>query len=715
MYLYLRRRKTILTLFISIVLIGLGAGEFCCAQKEDSLRTVLNQSTGNERISTQLDLALHLIDSKNNESLSLAQSALLMAQQKKSQNQVMRAYYLLGRIHLVANNLDEAESCFDMALEKSDSVGEFWYRGETLFRKGSTQHRKGNDSQALDYLYQAVDACLNSENFVCLGATYSIMGTIFRINGLYDRAIEYTIKSKLSYRKADYEEGYAWTAYLLGRIYADLKHPEKALESFLDAERSYQVMASIDRNENGIAICQEQIGILNMDEGNYVEARKNFDRVLNIHTKSGSEVGISSSYKHIGMIEFYQGNYVLAENYLNKALVIKEEIADVLSLSSIYEYLGLSMIARGKTDQGIELVEKALELAIANNQKKIQIDIYSKLADIHLDINKPNQAIIFQNRQIEIQDSIISGTVSIKIEQLQSIEEIEEQNSQIKSLENQNRSKALRIQKQRNYQWLMVFGILVILLFSSIIIWSNNRIQRKNKELNHANTTKDKLFSIIAHDLKGPIGSADGLVNILADQIQQKDTANLEKPISVVQKTLHETTKLLNNLLDWAGAQLLKIEFNRQTLHLNSMAEMLKDQFDLEAEKKQIDIRLSIDDSIQVYADQNMLQTILRNLLSNAIKFSEANGVITFSAHDSDRFVQLSIEDKGVGIPLHMKDNLFNLEVNSNRSGTQGEKGTGLGLVLVKDFVEKHGGQIWVDSQEGFGSTFHFTLPHSRE
>jgi tetratricopeptide (TPR) repeat protein len=248
-----------------------------------------------------------------------------------------------------------------------------------------------------------------------------MMGTIFMVNGLYDRAIEYIIKSKLNYEKVNFKDGHAWAAYLLGRIYADVKLPQKALKYFEEALEAYLELASIDGNKNGVAICYEQIGMLNLKSGNFKEARKNIEHVLQLYSESESKYGISNAHKNLGKIEYYMGNYERSENYLNNVLLIKKEIGDLLSQPSIYEYLGLSQIKRGRIEEGFNNIQQGLELALSNNQKKIQLEIYSKLTEAYLNLNNLKKANDCQNKQIEIQNLLLSDSASIKIEQLQAI------------------------------------------------------------------------------------------------------------------------------------------------------------------------------------------------------------------------------------------------------------------------------------------------------
>jgi signal transduction histidine kinase len=256
----------------------------------------------------------------------------------------------------------------------------------------------------------------------------------------------------------------------------------------------------------------------------------------------------------------------------------------------------------------------------------------------------------------------------------------------------------------------MIIGIFLALFIVIIIYMFYNKMRLKNHELKEANVTKDKLFSIIAHDLRGPIGTALGISEFFIEEIKNKDLLTIKKYASMISQNLKDTFNLLNNLLEWSRSQLQKIEFNPQLLLLFNVFNEIKKLQSFQIEKKSIFLEINIEKNLQVYADEDMLKTILRNLISNAIKFSNENGGIIITANVKGKFIKVSVQDNGVGMDPEIIRSQFNLESNKSMPGTSGEKGTGLGLILVKEFVGKNGGEIWVKCEPGKGSIFSFTL-----
>ncbi|OFX52958.1 MAG: hypothetical protein A2066_20690 [Bacteroidetes bacterium GWB2_41_8] len=710
--------KKIIWIFLFLMTIGF-TYSVCSQEKSgitsiDSLRKELNNKKGIAKISVQLEIANKLIDVDIDEAQIMANSALAAARISNNKSLEMRAYLILGRINHTINIKNVSEAYFDTALIIAETSGDNWYKGEILFYKGVIKHNNREEIRALEYFNASLQACRLSNNFRIMGSSYSMMGTIFRVNGLYDRAIEYIINSRLNYEKAGFTEGNAWSAYILGRIYSDLKLPQKALEYFEEALKIYMNQASKDGNQNGVAICYEQIGLLYLDSENFEEARRYIDSTLKIYTDNKSVYGLSNSHKNLGLIEYSIGNFDLAEKYLNEAL----KVGDQLSLPTIYTYLGLCNIGKNQIEAGLINLKKGLDLAISNNQKKVQLNIYSRLTEVYLGINDLKNAIDCQKKQIEIQDLILSGAANIKIEQLQAIYEIDKQNSQIIELEKQNEINTLVIKQHRISQLIMITGILIAFLFSIFIYWFYNKIRHKNLELKETNAAKDKFFAIIAHDLRGPTGSLATFLELINETFDDYTSTELKEILLTLYKSADNVSVLLENLLIWAQSQLNKIEFRPAEFNLTDVIQTSTKGLKQIADNKQIDISYELNDQIFVLADPNMVQTIVRNILSNAIKFTHRGGsVIIKSTIQNTNYAIISITDNGVGIEEPDLSKIFDISNTIHTNGTENEMSTGLGLILVKDFIEKNNGTITIESKKNVGTIVSFSLPviRSRE
>ncbi|MBS3769326.1 MAG: PAS domain-containing sensor histidine kinase [Bacteroidales bacterium] len=237
------------------------------------------------------------------------------------------------------------------------------------------------------------------------------------------------------------------------------------------------------------------------------------------------------------------------------------------------------------------------------------------------------------------------------------------------------------------------------------------QLKKQEEELRELNATKDKLFSIIAHDLRNPFNSILGFSELALKSIKNQNYDKLEKYCETVYQSARHSFDLLNNLLHWSRVQRGKMDFQPETLDMSSLLDKITELMKANLEEKNIAFSKTVEPDLAVYADRFMLETILRNLLSNAIKFTHNQGSIDIKAYREEKQTVVSVQDTGVGMPQETADKLFYIENTFSTPGTNKEKGNGLGLILCKEFVEQHGGKIWVESEVSRGSTFSFTIP----
>ncbi len=237
-------------------------------------------------------------------------------------------------------------------------------------------------------------------------------------------------------------------------------------------------------------------------------------------------------------------------------------------------------------------------------------------------------------------------------------------------------------------------------------------LRLRNLQLQSSIAEKDKFFSIIAHDLRGPFNGFLGLTQLMVEDLPTLDMVQIQHMASLMRNSAKNVFSLIENLLEWSRMQRGITRFSPETINLSEKIENLTGSVKEMATKKQTEIALKIPTDLIVFVDLNMFSSTIRNLLSNAVKFTLHGGKITLSAKAVDASaVEISVSDSGIGMDKLFLENLFKMDNFVNRSGTDGEPSTGLGLLLCKEFVEKNGGKIWVESVENEGSTFYFTCP----
>lgn len=279
------------------------------------------------------------------------------------------------------------------------------------------------------------------------------------------------------------------------------------------------------------------------------------------------------------------------------------------------------------------------------------------------------------------------------------------------------------IQKRGTF---LLFSMLVLLptlfFFWYLALYNTRKFYRQRekliaslvaneKELSTLVATKGKLFSIIAHDLKSPFNSIIGFSEILLENYHELKDEELGEYLRLLKKSSQQAFNLLENLLAWALSQTGKISYKPEVIEIK--AKILKNiqLFERLAAEKKLEIKVEIEENLKVIGDRNMISTVLRNLITNAIKFTPEAGKVSISAERTNGEVEIRVNDTGVGIPTEALPKLFDPTAIYSTKGTSNEKGTGLGLILCKEFVEKQGGKIWVESVEGKGSSFRIVLP----
>ena len=273
------------------------------------------------------------------------------------------------------------------------------------------------------------------------------------------------------------------------------------------------------------------------------------------------------------------------------------------------------------------------------------------------------------------------------------------------------------------YQWMLINGSPRVSeqgIFTGYIgscinineqVKNEEKIREINTELTESNKTKDKFFSIISHDLRGPLSGLMQLFEILADEYSSLEEEEKFKLISEAAASAKRTYNLMENLLDWSRVQSGKMEYQPERINLLQLVNDVTSLYNQNIKNKNIRLEINIHNNISVFADKKMSETVLRNLISNAIKFTYPNGSISLASEKKDDFVIMIIGDTGVGISKENLPNLFRLDVSHSTKGTENESGTGLGLILCKELVQRQGGRIWIESKLNEGSTFHFTIP----
>jgi signal transduction histidine kinase len=505
-------------------------------------------------------------------------------------------------------------------------------------------------------------------------------------------------KTLAYYEKHRNNTGVIMSYTKLGELNELSGSPKQALQYYAKAEQLNQGRPVSDDYFKLIG----SIGKLNVKMGNHRQAAAYFEKGI---AQSGPDKHVKAQIAFLnsaGKTWDTLGDEKKALDY--HRLGLQKAKANGLHEEEARSLIGIAGVLKDQdAEQSIQHLKNALDIARSIGQKELTAEIYRSLADEYRQQSQYREAMTALEEHHRLLDSLTNVNEGHKIAVLQGSYELAESKLQIESLELANVEKT----EQRNEGLLVVGAILIVFL---ILAWFYYKTSQLNKQLATSNVIKDKLFSIIGHDLRNPIGGIAQLLEIMeGDKLTGEEQQQM---VSEMRKQANVSLNILNALLNWGEAQL-------KGIHIDPSIFKARDSIskNITAQQKHINDRSivvnnNVPDDLMVYGDINHFEFIVRNLLSNAVKFSFPAGTITIAANretNNDQVI-FSVRDEGKGInPAQQK--LFlksNLDISF---GTRGEKGTGIGLMLSKEFIMANKGRIWLESEEGKGTTFYFTFP----
>lgn len=539
------------------------------------------------------------------------------------------------------------------------------------------------------------------------------------------------------------DERYGYTYQSIGEIYEYQKNYKQGIEY---AERAIGYFEKIN-NEKGIAYCYVTIGQCYEGLYNQASALDYFMRSLKIRENVNDRAGIAASSYRVGRVLIEQRNYNEAKVYCQKALTISLEINDKKSYSqSLYNLAKIEYntgLVKNSIKTGLSSLKVAKEL---NSKDLIQKNSYF-LSNAYLDLKNISEGQFYQNLAFAYSDSVFNEETNKTIALLQ----IERSEAENKALRNEhelndtilkNQEKTIRLQYYLGAAVLISFVVLIFFVLNQnkqkrerqaineILIQKNKEINNFNEDLSSKmkliisqkeeleltalhlqenNSLKDKLFSIISHDLRGPMGSLKGMMELLAEESISKD--EFQNLSGEVKSSVDSMMHTIENLLQWANSQMKGVKTNPISIKLKIIIYEEMNLLHNAIINKNLTIHLNIDDSHYLFVDYHQTKLVVRNLMSNAIKFTPFGGSITIKSMRKNDKILVSVSDTGTGMSSEDLEKLFKPTLHFTKYGTANEKGTGLGLLICKEFVEKNNGTITVESEAGTGSTFTIELP----
>lgn len=584
--------------------------------------------------------------------------------------------------------------------------------------KGLYAFDKSDFSQALENFYKCLEYSSKTKEIGAVGYTYGDIGYVFYVQGLWDLALEH------------YKEG---------------------INAILENDSV---------NTISLALLYQNCG-LSFGQLNKIDSAEHYlNLALDFYKKIDDKEKINHTNMYLGHIfRRHKKDYKKALKYYFLAL---EHFEKDRTWVDGYPYtlfnIGESYHEFKNYDKTLEFYKKAIEEMDRLGWRKKIIDVNFKIAYVYLELNKINEvdSIINFNtnliKEFESLDLYIDNIffnykyfkkIGVSDSALYYYEKFRHLNdslletsitgqvaSVLKDLQiNKNSRENEIIAEQNIHRIYLLLFIIILFVFLIVLAYSRLRLQKKslifqnektaalekaNSLLDEANQTKDKFFSIIAHDLKNPIGAIKSTSELLTTDFDMFEINEVKESIEDIYNSSSSVQVLLDSLLIWSRSQRGKLDFHPETFNFSLLINNIFSLLKSNAKQKNIKLIQEVSKDLEVFADSNMLNTVIRNLVSNAIKFTPENGEIKVIVTKNINTTKIIVEDSGIGISMENQKKLFNFGTNYTTPGTNNEKGTGLGLILVNEFIDRHNGTIQIESEINNGTKFLINIPNEQ-
>ncbi|WP_372751441.1 ATP-binding protein [Labilibaculum sp.] len=559
-------------------------------------------------------------------------------------------------------------------------------------------HYQYKTKESLPYLHAALEYSLKQKDSTQLAYSYNNLGDLYLITGNIPLSLQFSEYSLELFEKLGNPVGESYSNVNVGLVYRAKKDYKLALDYLNRAK----LLLENENNELGVGAIMLEIARTYEEKGNLDLAMDFYQRAYNKSQISTNVRYAAFSLNGMANIFYFQKEYEKAFAYYQNSLKLNEERNHEYGL--INDYIGMALVyaQNKKRAEGEVLLQKALEIANRLSLNSKILNVYSSFATFYTILNDYKKSTESYNMFLTQYDSIYS------IQQSEIINEMHNRFAIRETLSNTEKE----LNTRKNEEVYLVVIIMLMFLIVGVLLWQYYSHRKLNRKLAKINQTKDKLFSVISHDLKNPFNTLIGFSNLLLEEVKMKQYENIEEFTNYIYQSATEGLKLLTNLLDWSRAQTGAIAFHPQSISISNLFDELSSFFASEGKKYDVKIEFqnTIDEDLK--ADSDILRTILRNLISNAIKYTKEGGLIQLQAQREDSNVVITVEDDGTGMSEEIQNSLFDAtKTTSSIRGIHDEQGTGLGLSICAELIKVHKGSIQVSSVLGKGSIFTIKFP----
>lgn len=622
----------------------------------------------------------------------------LLADLNKAPNDTskVRIYGKLAAYYMFAKP-DSANYYCSEGLKLAKSLNSKFGEALILGQLASTNVSHSNFTVAKKYYEEALQLFVELNDAIAVANIKNSLGIVEGRNGNFKIATNLFLEALSIFKKYNDVNGIIQSYIKLGTVNDINGNIDKALEYFTLANNLNK-----DTTNNAYFTLLNNLGINAARRGNFEKAISFFEKAIKSSENHPQFVDIYISNLNNCMKAYSEmGNKSKALAYHKlvlakaKEIQLHDEEARALYNFATYEVKTNPQIAITYLEQAINIQEKN------GGNPDLTISIYGELSKAYKYANRFEDGYNALEKYYNLKDSFFNITKSRELANMFSDFELKEAKNQVEELELTNAKRTA----ERN---IVIVAIIAVFSIIVILLRNKNKLEKLNTQLTETNRVKDKLFSIIGHDLKGPIGNIVQLLELISNkELSEEEQESL---VNEVKKQTNVTNETLNDLLTWGQAQLKGVMINPVVFNAKDIIQQNIHVLATQASSKQIYIEDTTSENTLLKADKNQLDFVFRNLISNAIKFSNNNGKVEISNTTKNNEVVFAVKDFGKGISKEDQQQFVQSNIKVSY-GTSGEKGTGLGLMLTKEFIKANNGKIWLESEEGIGTTFYISLP----
>lgn len=592
--------------------------------------------------------------------------------------------------------------------------------------KGGIYAEKMVYDRSLNYYHRAYEEFFRLDNLEEIGKCANLIGSIYYELADYSEAYSFYLKSLYACEKDEDREGIAWMENNLGTVAHEMGNLEEAEQHYLNSYRIYSELEDIPELCRALA----NIGLILYDKQEYDSALYYFGEVIDrlkedtVVTETEQYI-LTGVYNNMALLYTDRDEFELAQQYLLKGLTIAYSLNDRFDIGTIYVNLGSLYGEMLQQDSALFYLHRSLRIANQGGFRHLELEVYDELATLHANLGSYASAYNWLLRRDTVYRSVFNERQSEQIAQLRARYEQEISEREILQLQSE-----AQVQRMLNKVFIIFFVVIVALVIIITINLrsrklTNRQLEEQNlqissaiqklseseKELQNLNKSKDRIFSVVAHDLRNPVAAVTGFSELLYDNFDQFPVETQKEYLLQIIQGTQRIQNLLENLLIWARSQMKAVKYEPAVLKLKSILDECMKELKANLDHKKIECVVRVDRKCVVYADRAMIHTVFRNLIMNAVKFSFPGGRIRINARIGDGYCGVAVEDEGIGIQPEIQNKLFDANEVVSTPGTTGESGSGLGLVICREFLERNRGSISVESEPGNGTTFTVSLP----